>query len=140
MLIRFTKIFDIRFSMDLHILRCPEHNLIIFRKCLSVCIPPKFCGHCNSRINARKLMKLHAQMLFDINWCWLVFGVYRFIGGAAMQIFFLDFGIFTIIKITGSIAWNCTILYVWHTYKKKTFVSLWCKSLWSDGAAKLHYP
>ena len=47
--IGFTKIFDIRFSMDLHVLRCPEHNLTIFRKCLSVdpsaCMSPKFCGH-----------------------------------------------------------------------------------------------
>ena len=30
------KIFDIRFSMDLHVLRCPEHDLTIFRKCLSL--------------------------------------------------------------------------------------------------------
>ena len=31
------KILDVRFSMDLHILRCPEHDLNIFRKrCLSV--------------------------------------------------------------------------------------------------------
>ena len=30
------KIFDFRFSMDLRVLRCPEHDLTIFRKCLSV--------------------------------------------------------------------------------------------------------
>ena len=24
--------------MDLHVLRCPEHDLTIFRKCLSVCL------------------------------------------------------------------------------------------------------
>ena len=70
--------------MNLHALRCPEHDLIIF---LSVCMPPKFCGHLSSRINAWKLMKLHARMLFDINWCLLVFSLYRFIGGAAMQHF-----------------------------------------------------
>ena len=33
----FAKIVDFRFSMDLHVLRCPEHDLTIFRKCLSVC-------------------------------------------------------------------------------------------------------
>ena len=42
------KIFNIRFSMDLYVLRCPEHDLTIFRKCLSVCMSPKFCGHCIS--------------------------------------------------------------------------------------------
>ena len=33
--IGFAKIFDFRFSMDLHVLRCPEQDLII-RKCLPV--------------------------------------------------------------------------------------------------------
>ena len=36
--IGFVKIFDFRFSMALHVLRCPEHDLTIFRKCLSVCL------------------------------------------------------------------------------------------------------
>ena len=36
--IGFTKIFHIRFSMDLHVLRCSEHDLTMFRKCLSVCL------------------------------------------------------------------------------------------------------
>ena len=31
------KIFDFRFLMDLHILGCPEHDLTISGKCLSVC-------------------------------------------------------------------------------------------------------
>ena len=61
--IGFGKIFDFRFSMDLHVLRCPEHDLTIFRKCLSVCLsvclPVLFCGHCMSRTNERKLMKLN---------------------------------------------------------------------------------
>ena len=56
---RFVKIFVIRFPMGLHVLRCPKHDLIIFRKCLSVCTPPKFYGHCISRTNGRKLMKLY---------------------------------------------------------------------------------
>ena len=36
--IGYEKIFDIRFSMDLHVLRCPEHDLTIFLEnvCLSV--------------------------------------------------------------------------------------------------------
>ena len=32
------KILDFRFLMDLHVLGCPEHDLTIFRKCLSVCL------------------------------------------------------------------------------------------------------
>ena len=29
--IGFAKVFDIRVSMDIHVLRCPKHGLIIFR-------------------------------------------------------------------------------------------------------------
>ena len=36
--IGFAKIFHFQFSMDLHVLRCPEHDMTIFRKCLSVCL------------------------------------------------------------------------------------------------------
>ena len=36
--IGFVKIFEFRFSMDLHVLGYPEHDLTIFRKCLSVCL------------------------------------------------------------------------------------------------------
>ena len=52
------KNFRLQFSMDLHVLRCPEHDLTIFRRCLSVCLQ-KFCGHCISRTNWWKLMKLY---------------------------------------------------------------------------------
>ena len=34
--IGFAKFFDNLFSMDLHVLRCPEYDLTIFGKCLSV--------------------------------------------------------------------------------------------------------
>ena len=69
--IEFTKIFGIRFLMDLHVLRCPEHDLIIFRKCLSVCMSPKHCRHCILRANAWKLLKLNIQLNHDIIWYWL---------------------------------------------------------------------
>ena len=36
--IGFAKIFDFLFSIDFDVLRCPEHDLTIFRKCLSVCL------------------------------------------------------------------------------------------------------
>ena len=39
---------------------------------LSVCMSPKFCGHCISRTNERKLMKLYIQLHLGIIWCWLV--------------------------------------------------------------------
>ena len=34
----FVQIFNFQFLMDLHVLECPEHNLTIFGKCLSVCL------------------------------------------------------------------------------------------------------
>ena len=60
--IGFAKISNIRFWMDLHVLRCTKHDLIILRKCLSVCMSLKFCEHCISRTNAQKLIKLHIQL------------------------------------------------------------------------------
>ena len=61
------------FRWFLHVLRCPEHDLIIFRKCLSVCVslsvcltvglPVLFCGGCILRTNGRKMMKLNIQLL-----------------------------------------------------------------------------
>ena len=45
------KVLDSRkFSRDLYVLRCPEHELTIFRKCLSI----SMCGDCISRTNAQK--------------------------------------------------------------------------------------
>ena len=94
-----------------------------------ICMPLKFCGHCSSRFNARKLIKLHAQMLFDIIWYWLVLGVYRLTGGAAMQNFFLNFGLLIIHNVTSSIAWNWTKFYVRHTIVRKNFYLHWYKSV-----------
>ena len=37
--IGFVKIFDFQFLMDLHGLRCPEHDITISGKCPSVCAP-----------------------------------------------------------------------------------------------------
>ena len=75
--------------MDLHVLRCPEHDLTIFWKCLSVsrsvclsvCMLLKFCGHCISRGNARKVTKLYAELNLNKNWCWLDISRYRPIWG-----------------------------------------------------------
>ena len=36
--IGFIRIFDYRFLMDLHVLGCPDHDLNISGKCLSVCL------------------------------------------------------------------------------------------------------
>ena len=57
------------FRWNLHALRCPEHDLNIFRKSLSACMSPKYCGRCISKINSRKLMKLYIQLHLDIIWC-----------------------------------------------------------------------
>ena len=38
---------------------------------LLVCMSLKFCGHCISRINERKLMKLYMRLQRDIICCWL---------------------------------------------------------------------
>ena len=45
--------------------------------CVCMCMSPKFCGHCNLRTNARKLMIRYIQLHFDIVWCRLDFGVYH---------------------------------------------------------------
>ena len=77
----FTKIFKICFSNVFLVLRCPEHGLTIFRKCLSVGLAfymsLKFYGHCILGTNAWKLMKLYIQFHLDVIWCWLDFGTYR---------------------------------------------------------------
>ena len=44
--------------------------------CLSVYMSPKFCGHCISRTNVKKLMKLYIQLHLDIIWNWLDFSAY----------------------------------------------------------------
>ena len=94
-IIGFAKIFGIRFSVDLHVLRCPEHDLTIFRKCLSACLSvymsPKFCGPCISRANAQKVTKLCIQLHLDKNWRWLDISGYRPIGGVAMPHFLTNF-------------------------------------------------
>ena len=53
-----SKIFDFRFSTDLHVWKCLEHGLNIFRKCLSVRLYPKFCRQHSWKTNARIFMKL----------------------------------------------------------------------------------
>ena len=63
--------------MDFHASKCSEHDFTIFRKCLSVCMSPNFCGHCISRTNAWKFMKLYIQLPIDIIWYWLDFSEYR---------------------------------------------------------------
>ena len=45
--------------------------------CVSVCMSPKFCGHCISRINVQKLMKLYIHLNLDIIQCWLDFGAQK---------------------------------------------------------------
>ena len=49
---------------------------------------PKFCGHCISRTNARKLMKFCIKLHLDIIWCWLDFGAYRSRFSDFVQFFF----------------------------------------------------
>ena len=48
-----------------------------FLECLSICMSSKFCGHCISRTNSQKLMKLYIQLHLDTIWCWLHSGPYR---------------------------------------------------------------
>ena len=66
------QIFDIRFFIDLHVLGCPEQDLTIFGKCLSVCVSicvwQKFCGNCISRTNAQNFIKLK-NLYGDVNKC-----------------------------------------------------------------------
>ena len=81
--------------MDLHVLRCPEHDLTIFRKCLSVsrsvymyvCLQTFVNTITLSRSNAQKVTKLYNQLHLDKIWSWLDIGGHRPIGGAAMPHF-----------------------------------------------------
>ena len=45
------------FLMDLHFLRCSEHDLTVFGKCLSVCLWHKFCCRACSTTKAQNFVK-----------------------------------------------------------------------------------
>ena len=49
---------NFRLLVDLYVLECAEHDLANFRQCLCVCVCDKFCGKCNSKINAQNFMKI----------------------------------------------------------------------------------
>ena len=87
----FRAIFDFRFLIDLHILGCPDHDMTISGKCLSVrlsvCMRQKFYGKCSSRINAQNFMKLYILSYTTINWCLSTFGENRSTGGAVITLF-----------------------------------------------------
>ena len=54
------QIFYFRFLMDLLSLGCPEHNLTVSGKSLSVCLyVTKFYGKYSSKTNAQNLMKFY---------------------------------------------------------------------------------
>ena len=52
------QILDFRFLMDLHVLGCPERDLIISGKCLSVC-HKNFVASVARELNAQNLMKFY---------------------------------------------------------------------------------
>ena len=47
--------------MDLHVLGCPEHDLTISGKLLSMYAWQKFCGKCSSWTSAQNSMKLYPK-------------------------------------------------------------------------------
>ena len=71
---------------------------------LYVCMPPKFCEHCISRSNARKLMKLYIQLHLDTIWCWLYLGAYRSRSSAVVRNFWVFYH--------NGIGQNCVQLYL----------------------------
>ena len=77
--------------MDLHVLRCSEHELTIFRKSLSVYLSVYLYAclknFVDTRANARKVPKLNIQLHLNTNWCCLDIGRYLPICGTAMPHF-----------------------------------------------------
>ena len=122
--ISFVQIFDLRFLMDLDVLGCPEHDLNIFGKCLSVCMSvclcvclclcmsvcvwQKFCGKCSSRTNAQNFMKFYIYYYPNINWCLSTFRENRLTGGAVVTLFLIFWD--TLISVLKG--WNCTKHYM----------------------------
>lgn len=53
------EVFDLRFSKKIQVPVCPEYDLTIFEKCLSISVWHKFCSFFNSRNDAWNLSKLH---------------------------------------------------------------------------------
>ena len=70
------KIFDILFSMDLLVLRCPEHDLTTFRKCLSICVGLKFFGCASAGTNEHNFLKIYHCFPLNMNYNILTFIVY----------------------------------------------------------------
>ena len=54
---------------------------------LSLCMSRKFCGHCNSRTNVWKLMKLNIPLHLEIIWNWLDFRVHSSTSGTTTESF-----------------------------------------------------
>ena len=126
------KIFDIRFSMDLHVLRCPEHDLTDFRKCLSICRPEwmsqKYFWHGVSRNNVWKLMKLYIQLNLNIIWHWLEFGTYRSRSFDVVRNYWFFFNTVVYDKFRGIVPYtNCFKQTFWIlNYLFKTAIALTC--------------
>ena len=57
--IGFVKTFHFWFLIDLQVLGCPEHDLTISRKHLSVWVWQKLCDKCSSRTNPQNFMKFY---------------------------------------------------------------------------------
>ena len=66
--ISFVQISDFRFLMDLHVLGCPEHDLSISGKCLSVCESVYVCVRHKFRTSvAQKLInRISWKILFNV--------------------------------------------------------------------------
>ena len=82
--------------MDLYVLECPNHDLTISEKCLSVCLDvcpymwQKFYGKCGSTTNAQNFMKFKILNYTAINWYLSTFEGNRSTGGAVI-VLFLEF-------------------------------------------------
>ena len=53
--ISFVKIFDFQFLMDLHVLRCPEHDIFEY-DCLCICVRHKLCTHVQFKYESLRIV------------------------------------------------------------------------------------
>ena len=104
--------------MDLYVLGCPENNLTISIKCLSVCLPmcleQKFWSKCSSRTNTQILMKFHIQCYPNVNRCLSTFDENLSTGGTVISLFSEIFGVcrsqFLVDEIAQKFLWKIYII------------------------------
>ena len=88
---------------DLHVLGCLDHDLIVFRRCLTIYVSfyakQTLYSKCKAKTITPNFSKLFTQLHTDLNWYWSTFVENRPTGVAVVS--------FKKIRMLRS-TWNCT--------------------------------